>query len=227
MDSGFGGKWVGGCGGPPMGGDAWVPAAPGGRVQGQERGRSARPGTCFGARATRREYGGEWGGRSAAQNEHGQTALVQEKGYIEMQNEHGQTALVQEKGYIEIATLLEEAEEASLKRTAVRPLKGGPPFRDFLGRLDSWANSRNKACTYKVGGNVLGCVRVHVCVACRPSGMWGEEWCGAWGVRRERARCESGERGGVVAGWAAVPELVWCAWEEGEWERGGRGTQHF
>ena len=24
---------VGGCGGPPMGGDAWVPAAPGGRIQ--------------------------------------------------------------------------------------------------------------------------------------------------------------------------------------------------
>ena len=64
---------------------------------------SARPGTCFGARATK-------GGGSAAQNEHGQTTPMQEKGYIEMQNEHGQTSLVQEKGYIEIATLLEEAE---------------------------------------------------------------------------------------------------------------------
>jgi len=61
--------------------DAWVHAAPGGR---------------------------ERGGRSAAQNEHGQTALVQEKRSVA-----GEEA----KGDIEIATLLEEAEEASLERT--------------------------------------------------------------------------------------------------------------
>jgi hypothetical protein len=130
---------------------------------------------------------------------------MQEKGYVEMQNEHGQTALVQEKDYIEIATLLEEAEEASLERT-VPSSQRRPPFRDFLGRLDSWANSRNKVCTYKVGDNVLGCVRVHVGVACRRSGMWGEEWCGAHGVCGESGQGVRVERGGgVVAGWAAVP----------------------
>ena len=71
----------------------------------KRKARDVLRGTGDTARIRRRK-----GGRSAAQNEHGQTTLMQEKGYIEMQNEHGQTALVQEKGYIEIATLLEEAE---------------------------------------------------------------------------------------------------------------------
>ena len=70
--------WSGQVGGrgrwTPDGGDAWVHAAQGGR---------------------------ERGGRSAAQNEHGQTALVQEKRSVA-----GEEA----KGDIEIATLLEEAE---------------------------------------------------------------------------------------------------------------------
>jgi len=99
------------------------------------------------------------------------------------------------------------------------------PSATFLGRLDSWANSRNKVYTYKVGDNVLGCVRVHVCVARRRSGMWGEEWCGAHGVCGESGQGVRVERGGAWwPGGLLFQSLVCVVGGRRVGERGAKNT---
>ena len=198
-----------------MGGDAWVPAAPGGRVQGQGRGRSKAQGPGRASGHGRRKGGAR----------RRRTSMARPPPCRRRATSRCRTSMARPPSCRRRATSRSPPCSRRPRDGArSRPLKGGSPFRDFSRAARQLGQLEEQGLHVQGGGQRSWvCARACVCCAQAERNVGGRMvWC-TWGVRRERARCESGERGGVVAGWAAVPEFGVRRGRKASGREGGEG----